>query len=103
MSERELKFDIEKINQVITGLEELAEDLRRKKGEVVQALGDLKQYWNTSAGRSFMKNVDLDWTAEVERYVQYVGAVKSLLEEASIQYSHVQEAVESFGDYRQSG
>ena len=66
MKQKELKFDIEKINDMKKSLSDSADDLNTYKDKVIQSLDKLKKDWNTAAGKNFMQNVDTDWTKEVE-------------------------------------
>jgi uncharacterized protein YukE len=72
MKQKELKFDIEKINDMKKSLSDSADDLNTYKDKVIQSLDKLKKDWNTAAGKNFMQNVDTDWTKEVENYIFFI-------------------------------
>ena len=75
MKQKELKFDIEKINDMKKSLSDIADD------------------------KNFMQNVDTDWTKEVENYIKIIGAVEELLEEAATQYAKVEDEVDKIKFY----
>lgn len=95
MKQKELKFDIEKINDMKKSLSDSADDLNTYKDKVIQSLDKLKKDWNTAAGKNFMQNVDTDWTKEVENYIKIIGAV----EEAATQYAKVEDEVDKIKFY----
>lgn len=99
MAQRELKFDIEALNNMKNKLADVVADLENCTNEVVNSLEKLKGDWNTTAGKQFMQNVDTDWTKEVEKYVRIVQGVEALLNEAAIQYQKVEEEVENLKFY----
>lgn len=99
MNHRELKFDLEKMNEMKTKLADTAAELEDYKIKVVDSLDQLKKDWNTTAGKSFMSNVNTDWTVEVDKYIKIVGAVESLLEEASKQYATVEDEIDNLKFY----
>ena len=99
MKQKELKFDIEKINDMKKSLSDSADDLNTYKDKVIQSLDKLKKDWNTAAGKNFMQNVDTDWTKEVENYIKIIGAVEELLEEAATQYEKLEDEVDKIKFY----
>ena len=99
MKQKELKFDIEKINDMKKSLSDSSDDLNTYKDKVIQSLDKLKKDWNTAAGKNFMQNVDTDWTKEVENYIKIIGAVEELLEEAATQYAKVEDEVDKIKFY----
>ena len=99
MKQKELKFDIEKINDMKKSLADSADDLSAYKDKVIQSLDKLKKDWNTAAGKNFMQNVDTDWTKEVDKYIKIIGAVEKLLEEAATQYAKVEDEVDKIKFY----
>lgn len=99
MKQKELKFDIEKINDMKNSLAASAEDLGTYRDEVIESLDKLKTDWDTPAGKNFMKNVDTDWATEVDKYINIIGAVEKLLEEASTQYAKVEDEIEKIKFY----
>lgn len=99
MKQKELKFDIEKINEMKKSLADSADDLGTNKNKVIQSLDKLKKDWNTAAGKNFMQNVDTDWTKEVDKYIKIIGAVEKLLEEAATQYAKVEDEVDKIKFY----
>lgn len=99
MKQKELKFDIEKLNDMKSKLVDTTAELENCKEEVINSLEDLKEKWNTKAGKKFMSNVNTDWTAEVDKYIKIIGAVEELLQEAAIQYATVEEEMEGLKFY----
>lgn len=99
MAQRELKFDIEALNNMKNKLADVVADLENCTDEVVNSLEKLKGDWHTAAGQQFMQNVDTDWTKEVEKYVRIVRGVEALLNEAAVQYQRVEEEVENLKFY----
>lgn len=99
MKQKELKFDIEKINEMKSKLADTADELRDYKEDVIEALNKLKSKWNTTAGINFMSNVNTDWSSEVDKYIKIIGAVESLLEEAAIQYVLVEDEIDRLKFY----
>lgn len=99
MKQKELKFDIEKINGMKSKLADTADELRDYKEDVMKALDQLKSDWNTTAGKNFMATVNTDWTSEVDKYIKIIGAVESLLEEAATQYAVVEDEIDKLKFY----
>ena len=80
-------------------LESIVTDLENHRDQVIESLENLKKDWNTAAGKSFMKNVNTDWTKEVEKYIKIVGGVEDLLNEAATQYQKVEEEIDRLKFY----
>lgn len=99
MAQKELKFDIEKLNDMKKSLADSANDLETYKEKVLQSLDNLKKDWNTPAGKNFMDNVDTNWTSEVDKYIKIIGAVEKLLDEAATQYAIVEDEIEKVKFY----
>lgn len=89
MFEKDLKFNISEINNMKNKLETTAVELEDLKKDVVNKLDILKKDWKTPAGKKFMKDVNLDWTPQVDKYVKIINAVKQLLDEAVKEYQTV--------------
>lgn len=99
MAQRELKFDIKKINDTIKAFEKTSTDLEDYKEKIVKAFDELKKDWNTPAGKEFMNKVNYDWFDEVKKYVNVIESVVELLNEASRQYALVEEEIENVKFY----
>lgn len=99
MAQRELKFDVDKLNSMKNKLESIVTDLESHRDQVIESLEKLKEDWNTAAGKNFMKNVNTDWTKEVEKYIKIVGGVEDLLNEAAAQYQKVEEEIDRLKFY----
>ena len=95
MAARELKFDIDKIKSMSKKLEDTADDLNKTRNDTIQAIGELKTNWNTTAGKKFFSEVDTDWSSEVDNYIKLIKAVKELLDTASTKYALVEEAIDN--------
>lgn len=87
----ELQFDVEKLRSTKRKCEGLIQDLRDKQDELQTSLDDLREDWNTDAGKDFFKNQDNDWSEQVNRYIEIAGAVISLLECAIKEYAKVED------------
>lgn len=99
MAQRELKFDIDMLNNMKYKLRSVVTDLEAQRDDVLKSLEKLKADWHTAAGKNFMENVNTDWTKEVEKYIKIVQGVEALLNEAVIQYQKVEEEIDELRFY----
>ena len=76
----------DKIQETITELEE-------KNQSMLEAFEQIKEKWNTPAGRAYMKKINLDWLDDVEKYEILLNAVKELLNEAATEYEALEDKV----------
>lgn len=99
MKQNDLNFDIDKLNEMKTKLADIASELGDDKKKALDSFDKLKKDWNTAAGKNFMKNIDTDWTDEVDKYITIIEIVESLLEEAAAQYATVEEEIDKLKFY----
>lgn len=99
LKQKELKFDLEQLNEMKLKLADVATELEEYKKKVVDSLENLKKNWNTAAGKRYMEKVDTGWTAEVDKYIEIVRAVEGILEEAQKQYMTVEDEIDKLKFY----
>ena len=90
-----LKFDISKISEMRKKLQDTADDLVSLKTTLLQEIAELKQKWDTPAGRKFSSEVNTDWGTQVGKYVNIIKAVDQLLAVAESNYQHVENKANS--------
>ena len=93
MKAKELKYDIEEIDNMKNKLETMASELQECKRNVNKSLTNLKVGWKTPAGKKFFEDVDIKWRDETDKYIKTINAVKELLEEASMHYETVSDTI----------
>lgn len=86
----DLKFDIEMLKNMKDRCDALAQDLDTTSSNLKESLEQLKKDWHTPAGEKFFKDLDDDWTEQVEHYKKIVSAVSSLLNAAINKYQNVE-------------
>ena len=99
MRPKELKFDISKIDEMESKLADIAAELEQYKKDILESLDTLKNDWNTAAGKDFMSTVNTDWTVEVDKYINIIKGVESLLKEASKQYATIEDEIDKLKFY----
>lgn len=85
-----LEFDVDKLRSTKEKCEGLIQDLRDRQNELQDSLNDLREKWNTNAGRKFFKEQDNDWSEQVNHYIEIASAVVSLLECAIKEYAEIE-------------
>lgn len=85
-----LKFDINQINVMEKKIQETTEDLGDLKEKLIQSINQLKENWKTPAGEKFMKDVDTDWSLQIDKYIRVLEAVDQLLKVAATEYEKVE-------------
>lgn len=91
MNEVKLKFDLERLSEMSRKLEETAGELSGTGTSLQENMEQLKKDWNTTAGREFFQNQTTTWTEEVERYIQVLETLKSMIDYAIEEYSRIQD------------
>lgn len=94
----DLKFDIDEIKKMKKLCDDLIngpESIVNKTTELNGNLEDLRNKWNTPAGRKFFQDLEDDWSDQVAQYTKIVGAVSELLQEAITQYEPVKDAAKN--------
>lgn len=94
----DLKFDIDEIKKMKKLCDDLIngpEGIVNKTTELNGNLEDLRNKWNTPAGRKFFQDLEDDWSDQVAQYTKIVGAVSELLQEAITQYEPVKDAAKN--------
>lgn len=96
----ELKFDIEKINE----MKKICQTKKEEIDAVFSGGGDqsitssmekLKESWKTPAGEKFFNDVSSDLTEMVQKYSTITECIIALLQEAESQYGPVEEDAEA--------
>lgn len=85
----ELKFDIEKLQAMRKKCQEAEDDMEELKNDLKKGLEQLREDWQTDAGRKFFANSDYDWETQVEQYKQTIRRIRGLLETAIVSYHDV--------------
>ena len=89
-----LKFNLEMIDNMQKKLDAIAADLERLNKALMQEITTLKLKWRTQAGRKFTKNIDTDWSTQVEKYVRTINKINELLTEAKQNYQIVKDTAD---------
>lgn len=88
-----LKFDVAEFSKMRKKIQETSRELSELKTSLLQELEDLKEDWNTPAGKKFTAEVDTDWAKQVDKYITIIDAVEELIEVAEKSYGEVEEIV----------
>lgn len=88
-----LKFDVEKISKMRKDIEKTASELIELKNTLLNQIEELKNNWQTPAGRKFTEEVDTNWAKQVDQYVKIMNALDELLKVAEENYIEVEEAI----------
>ena len=86
-----LKFDVSDFEKMKEKIEEIVEELTEKNDNMLQSFENIKKDWDTAAGRKFTKDLNTDWSADVQKYITVLNAVKDLLEIARREYADLVE------------
>ncbi len=85
-----LKFDIDQIEEMEKKIKDTVIDLQDLKTKLIQSIDQLKKDWNTPAGKKFIKEVDTNWSVQIDKYVKVLNAVDELLKTAATEYEKVE-------------
>lgn len=85
-----LEFDISQMNAMEKKIQDTAKDLGKLKEELIESIIQLKKDWNTTAGKKFMKDVDTNWSVQIDKYIKILEAVDQLLKTAATEYEKVE-------------
>lgn len=86
-----LKFNLEEIKKMKSECEEQRANFEKLNKDLPKKLADLKNDWETAAGRKFFEDLETDWTAQVQQYLKTIDAIILLLEKAIVNYSPVED------------
>lgn len=86
-----LKFDVASFRTMSDKIQETITELEEKNQSMLEAFEQIKEKWNTPAGRSYMQKINLDWLDDVEKYAVLLNAVKELLNEAATEYEALED------------
>lgn len=89
---KELHYNLEKLKQIRDETKNIATDLSKLNGELQTALTELRSQWNTPAGKTFFDGIDMDWTAQVDKYIEVTEKMQEVLQEVMECYQEVTEA-----------
>ena len=85
----ELKFDIDKLRETIEKCDEIKDTLTKRKTKLIGELEELREKWQTEAGRTFFQDQNTDWEAQVDNYIKITEAISKLLSAAIMEYGNV--------------
>lgn len=89
MFEGELRFDLDTLERLSQSIGSAAEDIKTTHKQVIDTLDKLRDEWNTPAGKEFFSKVEIDWSPEVDHYVEILEALQQMLQYAISEYSDV--------------
>lgn len=88
-----LIFDVSEINRMYKKVDDTITELEKKKNKLLQALVELKNGWNTPAGKSFINSVDIDWANQIDKYIDALETLRDMLENAKTEFSELEEKI----------
>lgn len=91
LNDGRLEFDLERLSAMSEKLEKVAEELSGTGASLQEKMEQLRKGWNTPAGKAFFENQTTSWTDEVEKYIQILQTMKSMIDYASEEYSRVED------------
>ncbi len=91
----ELKFNVDDLKTQAQKLQQIKEDLKECSESLTKNLSDLRNDWNSAAGRAFFSKYDDSWVPEIEKQCNAINELALAVEFAANQYESVEEEFRS--------
>lgn len=85
----DITYDIDMLRSAKSAIDNLKETLDTDNQNLTIALENLKNGWNTSAGKKFFEDHKDTWSEYVKKYVQKLTGVSDMLQKAIDQYEKI--------------
>lgn len=86
-----LKFDVEKLTTVKNKCDYLIKTINDLRDNLNENLTNLKNDWNTPAGKKFFAEQDTNWIERVKNYTDTADVIVKLLNKAISEYESIEE------------
>ena len=91
----ELAFNLDDLEKLRKQTETVCKDLREQRDNLEKGLTQLRQEWNTPAGRYFFEQFDTDWEAEVKKFENTLKIFEEILKDAIDEFQKVVDKADS--------
>lgn len=88
-------YDIERIQNAKKSIDDLKDNLDESLGQLNKSLADLKNGWQTDAGRKFFDEHKDTWTKYVKKYVKKLEGVSNMLNSVCEEYERASQEVKN--------
>ena len=93
-SPNKIQYDSEKVAEMKRKISKTSEELKTLNQDVLKAIQDMEKDWKTTEGKKFLSDIDMDWTVQVDKYVDILDTLTSMLQETENIYSDLTEKAE---------
>lgn len=93
-SPNKIQYDSEKVAEMKRKISKTSEELKTLNQDVLKAIQDMEKDWKTTEGKKFLSDIDMDWTVQVDKYVDILDTLTSMLQETENIYSELTEKAE---------
>lgn len=90
-----IQYDSEKVAEMKSKISNTSEELKTLNQDVLKAIKDMEKDWQTTEGKKFLSDIDMDWTVQVNKYVDILDTLTSMLQETENIYSELTEKAET--------
>ena len=90
-----IQYDSEKGAEMKSKISNTSEELKTLNQDVLKAIKDMEKDWQTTEGKKFLSDIDMDWTVQVNKYVDILDTLTSMLQETENIYSELTEKAET--------
>lgn len=84
-----LKYDLDSLGNLSQTIGSLSQELSELHTTIQEQMKQLRQDWDTPAGRKFFETQNTDWSAEVKNYVKILSTLKDMIDYAIGQYDNL--------------
>ena len=89
-----IQYDSEKVAEMKRKISNTSAELKTLNQDVLKAIKDMEKDWQTTEGKKFLSDIDMDWTVQVDKYVDILDTLTSMLQETENIYSELTEKAE---------
>ena len=85
----ELAFDLDELKELSRKTETLKTDLDEQRNSLTEGLEQLRNDWQTDAGKRFFEQFDDSWKDDVEKFEDTLEVFQTILENAVDEFKDV--------------
>jgi uncharacterized protein YukE len=74
-----VSYDVEKIEAMRKKISETSDELITASTTIQNVVTEMDTQWNTTEGRKFLSDIDMDWTKQVDSYVDVLKTIDTML------------------------
>lgn len=90
-----IQYDSKKVAEMKSKISNTSEELKTLNQDVLKAIKNMEKDWQTTEGKKFLSDIDMDWTVQVNKYVDILDTLTSMLQETENIYSELTEKAET--------